>query len=174
MGAICALRTMERFLYYRCYQSIESVYTGGRNGQSVGTLPICWIYCTGDVVDTIRWKHANLDINAISTKLGLPLAESRKICSAMGIYSNNPTFTQQGKKPMTKLHHHGRSLSKRQTYTADQFKTIPDWWPPGSFNVWQLSHSKVVRMSTFSPKNEDGLRARRQAAWSALTDMISC
>ena len=31
-----------------------------------------------------------LDINAISTKLGLPLAESRKICSAMGILPKQP------------------------------------------------------------------------------------
>ena len=44
-----------------------------------------------DVVDTIRWKHANpFDINAISTKLGLSLAESRKVCAAMGIIPKQP------------------------------------------------------------------------------------
>ena len=48
-----------------------------------------------DVIDIIRWKHAHpLNANTISSKLGLPLAETHKICKAMGIAaseSKSPT-----------------------------------------------------------------------------------
>ena len=52
-----------------------------------------------DVIDTIRWKHATpFDINAISSKLGLPLAESRKICGSMGILPKEPPTSHSKRK----------------------------------------------------------------------------
>ena len=53
-----------------------------------------------DVIDTIRWQNSNpVNINRISSKLGLPLAESQKIVIAMGIMSKDiPSSPKKRKK----------------------------------------------------------------------------
>ena len=87
-----------RFVLYALWNNISilpmlpehrvCIYTRWPKGmaKALGYYQYAGYIVRADVIDTIRWKHSSpLDITSISSKLGLPLIESRKICSAMGI-----------------------------------------------------------------------------------------